>query len=147
MDLLGEIISSGGAVCSVTIYYGTVDENETEGSWENSLVLGQYFQGTIPLSLSGLDSGETYYYRFKANNGNTEWSGVETFTTLPYDQGIIRINTGLDDQGLDAGWFWDKGLGNGEERVIEPTLSQTLYFAPDGSSWTCLLYTSPSPRD
>ena len=29
------------------------------------------------------------------------------------------------------------GPGDGEgEQIMEPTLSQTLYFAPDGTSWT-----------
>ena len=36
MDIVGEIISSGGAVCSTTIYYGITDENQTEENWENS---------------------------------------------------------------------------------------------------------------
>ena len=136
VDIVGEIISSGGAVCSTTIYYGITDENQTEENWENSLELGQHFQGIIPLSLTGLDSGKTYYYRLKANNGNTGWSDAGNFTTLPYDQGILRINTGVDDQGLGAGWFWDQGLGNGEANRLEPILEQTLYFSPDGSAWT-----------
>ena len=28
------------------------------------------------------------------------------------------------------------GNGEGEQKIMEPTLSQTLYFAPDGTSWT-----------
>ena len=135
VDILGEIISSGGAVCTVTIYYGKIDENETEQNWEKSLELGQHFQGIVPLSLNGLDSGDTYHYRIKANNGSTDWSGAGTFTTLPYDQGTLRINTGSDSNGLGAGWFWDKGLGEGEVNILEPTFSETLYFAPDGSAW------------
>ena len=136
VDIVGEIISSGGVVCSTTIYYGITDENQTEENWENSLELGQHFQGIIPLSLTGLDSGKTYYYRLKANNGNTGWSDAGNFATLPYDQGILRINTGVDDQGLGAGWFWDQGLGNGEANRLEPIIEQTLYFSPDGSAWT-----------
>ncbi|MEL0098833.1 MAG: hypothetical protein VW907_04690, partial [Opitutae bacterium] len=67
---------------------------------------------------------------------DSAWSDLGSFTTLPYDQGILRINTGLDSNGLGAGWFWDQGLGNGETNILEPTLEQTLYFAPDGSAWT-----------
>ena len=32
--------------------------------------------------------------------------------------------------------YWDQGNGEGEQKIMEPTLSQTLYFAPDGTSWT-----------
>ena len=136
VDLTGKLISSGGTLCNISLYYGTADQNETTGAWEYSLALGTLGQGDIPASLSTLDSGKTYYYRFKGGNPTESWSDVGTFTTLPYDQGILRIHTGMDDGGFGAGWFWDNGNGNGEQKIFEPILTQSLYFAPDGSSWT-----------
>ncbi|MEL0005602.1 MAG: Ig domain-containing protein, partial [Opitutales bacterium] len=132
----GEIKSSGGAACSVTLYFGKTDENESAELWEQSLSLGSYFQGYFPVTLSNLDSGETYYYRFKASHSSESWSDSGSFTTRPYDQGILRIHTGLDDSGFASGWYWDQGNGEGEQKILEPTLTQTLYFAPDGTSWT-----------
>ena len=111
--MVGKLISIGGAACSVDIYYGTSDQNESTGDWQNSLSLDQFFQGFVPVTLTELNSGETYYYRFRANNGNTAWSDVGIFSTLPYDQGTLRIHTGSDGSGSGAGWFWDKGLGDG----------------------------------
>ena len=135
--LLGELTSTGGPDCTVTIYYGQSDQNYTENAWGSNRIIGQFPQGPIPITLDYLDSGQTYYYRLKAENGVfTEWSDSGSFTTLPYDQGTLRIHTGLDENGLGAGWFWDKGLGTGEEKISDPTLVKTLYFAPDGSSWT-----------
>ena len=64
------------------------------------------------------------------------WSDLGSFTTLPYDQGNLKIHTGLDSNGLGAGWFWDKDLDGTFEKILEPTFEQTLYFAPDGSAWT-----------
>ena len=138
VGLQGELLSSGGAACSVVLYYGTTDKNQSTGNWENSLSLvGSFSQGALLAQLTELESNQTYFYRFLASNGNEEgWSDAGSFTTLPYGQGTLRINTGWDDQGLGAGWFWDKGLGGGEIKILEPTYAQTLYFGPDGSTWT-----------
>ena len=136
VDLQGELISTGGAH-ALLLYYGTTDENQSTGDWDNSFTLaGNFSQGPVQANLNGLESNQTYFYRFLASNGNQGWSDAGTFTTLPYGQGTLRINTGWDDQGLGAGWYWDKGLGEGESIIMEPTLDQTLYFGPDGSSWT-----------
>ena len=78
--------------------------------------------------------GKTYYYRFEANNtALASWSEVGSFTTLSYDQGTLRINTGSDELGTGAGIFWDRGQG--EKKMDSPTLSTSHYLAPDGSSW------------
>ena len=137
VDLLGELTSSGGKACSITIYYGSSDQNENIDNWDQNLSLPQSFQGVIPATLTNLNSGETYYYRLTADNGNhTSWSDLGSFTTLPYDLGNLTIHTGLDSNGLGAGWFWDTDLDGTFEKILEPTFEQTLYFAPDGSAWT-----------
>ena len=83
----------------------------------------------------GLDSGKTYYYRFLADNSQTAWSSVGSFSTLRFDQGILRINTGLDDLGANAGIFWDRNNGEGEQKVYDANVSTVSYLAPDGSAW------------
>ena len=83
----------------MTIYYGLADAGQVAGDWNQSLSLGSKDQGAFDVLLQGLDSGKTYYYRFLADNSPTTWSNVGSFTTLRFDQGILRINTGLDDLG------------------------------------------------
>jgi hypothetical protein len=96
--LTGELLSSGGTSCNIILYYGTVDQNETEGAWEHSLSLGSFGQGPLPATLTSLDSGKSYFYKFKASNPAESWSDTGLFSTLPYDQGVLRIHTGIDSQ-------------------------------------------------
>ena len=136
VELLTELVSSGGASCDLTIFWGKSDGSETPQAWDHSLNLGSHYQSTIPIELTDLESGASYVYRLRGNNPQEAWSAPGSFTTLPYDQGTLRISTGLNDSGLGAGWFWDKGLGAGEELILAPQIIQSLHFAPDGSSWT-----------
>ena len=65
----------------------------------------------------------------------TAWSNAGSFTTLRFDQGIVRINTGVDDFGTNAGIFWDRNNGEGEQKVFDANLSTVSYQAPNGSAW------------
>ena len=77
--------------------------------------LGTFDQGEVPCEIKNLESGKTYYYRFKADNSLTSWSGLGSFRTLAFDQGVLRFDTGHNESGLGAGLFWDKEDGNGEQ--------------------------------
>ena len=128
--LQGELIDSGGTANQITLYYGDADANATISDWNYSEVIGSFGKGPVPHELSGLDSGKTYFYRFEANNSAfSSWSEVGSFTTLSYDQGTLRINTGSDELGTGAGIFWDRGQG--EQKMGSPTLSTSNYLAPD----------------
>ena len=105
----------GGAANQITIYYGLADGTGS-GGWNQSMSLGLRDQGAFDTHLQGLDSGKTYYYRFLADNSQTAWSNAGSFTTLRFDQGIVRINTGVDDFGTNAGIFWDRNNGEGEQK-------------------------------
>ncbi|MDG0963632.1 MAG: putative Ig domain-containing protein, partial [Opitutales bacterium] len=108
---------------------------QTTGNWTSSDSLGSFNEGPIPVSLSNLDSGETYYYRFETNNTEySSWSGVGTFTTLAYDQGTLRFHTGINEDGDLAGLYWDKN-GSGEIKIKDANITTQNYIAPDGSSW------------
>ena len=101
------------------IYYGLADAGQIAGDWNHSLPLGSKDQGGFDVLLNGLDSGKTYYYRFLADNSQSTWSNVGSFTTLRFDQGTLRINTGLDDLGASAGIFWDRNNGEGEQKIYD----------------------------
>ena len=132
----GVLVSTGGASNSVTLYYGQTDGNETIINWNFSKSLGaNHNQGVISAVLSGLNSGETYYYRFESNNGvHSSWSNLGSFSTLYYDQGTLRFNTGLNEDGTGREYLWDKN-GSGEVKVKDANISLVNYIAPDGSSW------------
>jgi hypothetical protein len=135
VDLRGTLSDSGGVSNEVTVYFGLSDGLEVAGDWNKSKIIGMVDQGTFDLHLDGLDSGRTYYYRFHADNSLTDWSEVDTFTTLRFDQGVVRINTGDDELGTNAGFFWDRKNGEGETKVYDANFSIKSYLAPNGSSW------------
>ena len=135
--ITGELLNPGAASCNVTLYYGLVDENQSKLSWANSKSLGSMNQGLVPVNLTNLSSGETYYYRFEANNTDfAAWSGVGSFSTLSYDQGILYFHTGINEEGDESGLFWDKNGSGSKVRVKDANITSQNYIAPDGSSWS-----------
>ncbi|MGY8714466.1 MAG: hypothetical protein ACKVJ1_11305, partial [Verrucomicrobiia bacterium] len=131
----GNLTDTGGVSNTVTFYYGLTDGNQSPGNWSLSNSLGSFNEGLVPVDLSNLDSGETYYYRFETNNTEySAWSGMGSFSTLAYDQGTLRFHTGTNEEGDLSGLFWDKN-GSGEVKVMDANLTAQNYIAPDGSSW------------
>ena len=97
--------------------------------------MGVINQGEFEVHLDGLDSGKTYFYRFLADNSLTAWSNVGTFTT---DSLIREYLESIPDQmnsGMNAGIFWDRNNGDGEQKMYDATVSTFSYQAPDGSAW------------
>ena len=135
-EIEGHLLNTGGKINQIDLYYGTTDEGEDSGSWENHLVLGSFYQGKIPYKFEDLQSGVTYYYRFRADNTSySSWSETGTFTTLQFDQGVLRFHTGEDETGTGAGLYWDKQDGSSEQKVANANLDAQTLIAPDGSSW------------
>ncbi|MBT7649351.1 MAG: DUF2341 domain-containing protein, partial [Opitutae bacterium] len=135
--ITGELLNPGAASCNVTLYYGLVDENQSKLSWANSKFVGSMNQGLLPVKLTNLSSGETYFYRFEANNTDfAAWSEVGSFSTLSYDQGILYFHTGINEEGDESGLFWDKNGSGSKVRVKDANITSQNYIAPDGSSWS-----------
>ena len=133
--IIGSLTDFGGTGNEVTIYYGLSDEGQSPSTWSASKALGVINQGEFEVHLDGLDSGKTYFYRFLADNSLTAWSNVGTFTTDSFDQGILRIHSGSDEFGMNAGIFWDRNNGDGEQKMYGASVSTFSYQAPDGSAW------------
>ena len=133
--LKGQLVDAGAASCNVHLYYGLTDENEDKSSWSFSKNLGSLNEGPVSYELLGLNSGETYYYRFEANNTEfSSWSDAGSFKTLRFDQGVLRFHTGINEDGDQSGLFWDKN-GSGEVKIQDANITTDSYIAPDGSAW------------
>ena len=136
-SITGQLLDTGGKINQVTLYFGKSEEGESPTNWDQTLSLGSFLQGEIPYKFENLDSGETYFYRLKTNNTtHTSWSEANSFTTLSFDQGILKFHTGLDETGSGSGLYWDKEDGNGEQKIANAYLENNNFIAPDGSAWS-----------
>jgi hypothetical protein len=77
-----QVVSNGGVVPTITLYYGPTDGGTNAGNWANSLLLGSE-TGTFSQAITGLSSQTTYYYTVSASNiAGVSWAAPsQTFTT------------------------------------------------------------------
>ena len=89
----GDLIETqhiGGQEPQVTLFWGDEDGGQnpelnasSSQAWDAKIELGQMKLGEFSVSLEGLDTGKTYYYRFLAtNDAGSSWStNAARFTT------------------------------------------------------------------
>jgi autotransporter-associated beta strand protein len=60
---------------TVKLYWGTADGGTNPAAWQNTVNLGDCSAGPLAVSLSGLNAGATYYFRFFAENpAGSHWA-------------------------------------------------------------------------
>ena len=57
----------GSDAPTVTVYYGLIDQNQSDSGWDGSAVVGTVQAGVdFSKAVTGLQQGKKYYYRAKA---------------------------------------------------------------------------------
>ena len=68
--LIGKLNSFDGSDApTVTVYYGLIDQNQSDSGWDGSATVGTVQAGAdFSKAVTGLQQGKRYYYRAKAAN-------------------------------------------------------------------------------
>ena len=93
----------------------------------------------------GVDDNEVLFHFLTADGSIHEYdlNGVKTDFTS-----IVRVGRGNIDDGLIRGWHPFYAEDGSIDVALILTDTQVLFHTPDPNTPnTCLLYTSPSPRD
>lgn len=77
------MLATGGALTTITLYYGPVDGGTNSAAWSNSAGIGIQF-GVYSKLVTGLTSNKMYFFTAKAvNSFGTSWApGTLNFLTL-----------------------------------------------------------------
>jgi uncharacterized repeat protein (TIGR02543 family) len=95
--LNGEWQNATGTVYTITAFWGEVDGGISAGSWANTANVGTFANDANPVfsqSISGLNSGTTYYYTFRAVSGSTTLWTAPRGTFLTASPPVVNTTPG-----------------------------------------------------
>jgi hypothetical protein len=145
----GEITDDGGgSVTSRGFVWSTTNQSDpgntspNDSDYENNVSQsGNYATGTYSLSISGLDPGETYYYRaFAENSEGYAYGDEESFTTDPEAPTVVTNSVSNIEQtsAIGQGEITDTGGESADERGFvwgDTSLANPGNTAPGSTSY------------
>jgi uncharacterized repeat protein (TIGR03806 family) len=118
--LNGKIISSGGSLPQVAIYYGASDGGTNVSAWSNNVAVGQQL-ASFSATVTGLKADTTYFFTAQASNAaGISWAApsqnfttptviAPTATVLPATSISLAVAT-LNGQVLNTGNEWPTAI-------------------------------------
>ncbi|MHA1129047.1 MAG: Calx-beta domain-containing protein, partial [Alphaproteobacteria bacterium] len=90
-----------GDTGTVSIFWGTTDGTNVQGSWGNTNAFGVLSEGALSTNITGLLANQTYYYRcYVTNAAGEDWAEPTTnFTTDPPTLSITDASVTEGDSG------------------------------------------------
>ena len=88
----GNVLTTGGQVPDVKLFYGTTDGGTNQAAWQNSVDVGPTSR-SFSTTLDGLTQGTRYFYRaFAENTLGNDWADTtSSFTTLTASAPTIQL--------------------------------------------------------
>ena len=130
-DLGSRTSDNGNDATSITFFYGDNDGGPLPASWDSNLSFSNALEATIRKSVTGLTSGQTYYFRTLAKNSSSQnngedWANSSTaFTTVT--SSIREETEAVRYSDLEGWWKLDGNLNDssGNNRHGTPPIIQT----------------------
>ncbi|MEM7392546.1 MAG: LamG-like jellyroll fold domain-containing protein, partial [Verrucomicrobiota bacterium] len=134
--LSADLVSTGLAPTTVTLFWGEADGGTNAGAWASSAPFGIQGPGLQQLTVTGLTPDRYYYYRFMAMNAFGErWADRSGFF-LPGQISMTAIDAAAAEAGADPGVF------RISRAATATGLPETVFFTIGGTAENGVDYTS-----
>ncbi|MEI6971882.1 MAG: glycine-rich domain-containing protein [bacterium] len=125
--LNGNLTSTGGAPTTVRVYWAVNDQGPVFAGWLGTNDFGVVVTGALTARASGLNPGQTYYYRYYATNACGEsWGTASNFTTT------AGSSAGIWDGEGDPNGNWSLSLNWTDDLAPSNPTAGTLTFNNTG---------------
>ena len=107
-DLQVQLLNNGNDPTTVTFFWGSSDGGTNPASWDNNVTITNAPEATLKTSLTGLTSGNTYYFRTYAKNSASDSNGddwANTTTAFTTVTSAFREDTDAIRYSDLAGWW------------------------------------------